>query len=437
MLRSVALTSIIALIVTSCQAGLTLRPAASAPPVTVSPQARPVTPVPTYSPTAPAARAMITLTVWLPDMLVPPGNTQANAVLMQQMNDFAAAHPDIQVQVLVKRAYGAGSILDLMRTAALVAPSILPDVALLDLAEVPEALRLGLLHPLDSVMPEGAPTDLFPFAEAGRSDNRWCAIAYAVDIEHVAYNAAHIHSAPLTWAQVLSAAQPYLFPAGAVGGMPADVLFAQYAAAGGQWTDSAGQPRLDTAALTQMLQQLQDAQRAGAISSDILDIASADDTWLLYIGSPAQMVDVYASRFIQQRTAVPNTMAAPLPGYSETARPIARGWALIMPTHDPAHQPAAAALIAWLAQAESEGAWTRTANLLPARRSAFAYWYPAGSYTAFIRQELERAIPPPSTRIAQAIGPALQKAVAEVLRGQAQPAEAAKTAAASVGRMAR
>jgi hypothetical protein len=44
---------------------------------------------------------------------------------------------------------------------------------------------------------------------------------------------------------------------------------------------------------------------------------------------------------------------------------------------------------------------------------------------------------PPSAQIAQAIGPALQKAVADVLRGQVQPGDAAMTAAASVSRSAR
>lgn len=282
-------------------------------------------------------------------------------------------------------------------------------------------------------MSEEALADLFPFAtEVGRLDNQWLAIAYAVDMEHAAYNSSRFPSPPLTWAQMLSGTLPYLFPAGAVGGMPADTLFVQYAAAGGKWLNAASQPSLDATALTQMLRKFKDAQQIGLISPNVLNLASPDDTWLAYLGSPTQMVDVRASRFIVQHTAISGTLAAPLPGYTEPAQLIARGWALAIPTRDPDRVPLAALLVAWLISAENEGAWTRTANLLPARQAAFNHWYPADSFTAFARQELARAIPPPPARAAEVIGPAIQKAVADVLRGQAQPADAAKLAADNV-----
>jgi len=91
-------------------------------------------------------------------------------------------------------------------------------------------------------------------------------------------------------------------------------------------------------------------------------------------------------------------------------------------------------LIKWLASPENEGAWARSANLLPARYSAFDRWYPLDTYVAFVRQELERAVAPPPAQVMQVVGPAIQKAVADVLRGQAQPTEAATAAVASVAR---
>jgi len=388
------------------------------------------------SPPPLASRAPITLTVWLPDALIPPGNVQASAVLTQQLAAFAATQPNIRVQVMTKRARGPSDILELIQASAPVAPSLLPDVALLDLAQIPAATQSGLLRPLNGLVPDDTFADLFPFAaQAGHPDDRWLAVAYVADMEHLAFDSARISSPPITWAQVLSASQPYLFPAGISGGVVSDALLAQYAAAGGQWMDASGQPSLDAAPLTLMLNQLKAAQQASAISVNVLNFASADDTWQAYLGWPGQMVDVRASRFIAQRAMISGTLAAPLPGYSEgPARLIARGWALVVPTRNTARATAAAALIKWLVSPENEGAWARSANLLPAHRGAFDQGYPPGTDAAFARQELERALAPPPAQVMQVVGPAIQKAVADVLGGQAQSTEAAEAAVASVVR---
>ena len=105
-----------------------------------------------------------------------------------------------------------------------------------------------------------------------------------------------------------------------------------------------------------------------------------------------------------------------------------------MPTRNATRAAAAAALITWLVSPENEGAWARSANLLPAHRGAFDLGYPPGTDAAFARKELERAMAPPPAHVLQVVGPAIQKAVADVLHGQAQPAEAATAAVASVAR---
>jgi len=426
----------LSLLVSGCQVILPPGPSTPTPRPTSTPAGRPATPTPTLAP-ALVPSGPITLTVWLPDSLVSPINVQTNAVLSQQLAAFVATRTDIRVQTQTKLARGTGSLLELIQTAAPVAPSFLPDVALLDLADVPAAAQAGLLQSLNDLVPADVLTDLFPFAEIGSADNRWVAVAYVTDMEHLAYNSVRISSPPITWAQIVPDAQPLLLPAGVSSGMVSDALLAQYAAAGGEWLDTSGQPALSTAALTLMLRQLQDAEQAGWISTSILNFSSADDTWTAYLGSPTQMVVVRASRFVSPRVFASVTLPAPLPGPSEPARSIARGWALVVPTRDPARISAAASLVAWLASPENEAILARVANLLPARRAAYDYWYPSESYTTFARQELERAIPPPPPQAARVIGPAIQKAVADVLGGQLQPADAATAAAATVGRAPR
>jgi ABC-type glycerol-3-phosphate transport system substrate-binding protein len=97
---------------------------------------------------------------------------------------------------------------------------------------------------------------------------------------------------------------------------------------------------------------------------------------MTYLGSPAQLADVRASRFLAQRSVISGTIAASLPGYTEPARPIARGSAFVVPTRDPTRASTAASLVAMLMAAENQGAWTRAANLLPTRQAAFDHWYP-------------------------------------------------------------
>jgi ABC-type glycerol-3-phosphate transport system substrate-binding protein len=420
------------LIVSGCQMILPPGPSTPTPLPTSTPAGRLATPTPTPAP-ALVPSGPITLTVWLPDSLVPLTNVQTNGVLSQQLAAFVATRTDIRVQTQTKLALGTGSLLELIQTAAPVAPSYLPDVALLDLADVPAAAQAGLLRPLNDLVPADVLTNLFPFAQIGRADDQWVAVAYVTDMEHLAYNSIRVSSPPITWAQALPDIQPLLFPAGISNGMVSDALLAQYAAAGGGWLDDSGQPALSTTALTLMLRQLQDAERAGWISTNSLNFSSADDTWTAYLGSPTQMVVVRASRFISPRVFASVTSPAPLPGPNEPARPIARGWALVVPTRDPERISAAASLVAWLASPENEAILARAANLLPSRRAAFDYWYPTEPYTAFARQELERAISPPPPQAVQVIGPAIQKAVSDVLSGRLQPADAATAAAAIVG----
>jgi len=379
-------------------------------------------------------RRPITLTVWLPDALVPSDNSLTAALLSQQINTFIASQPDTRVQMLTKRAQGPGGILELMQTAAPVAPSFLPDVALLDMAKVPVADTSGLIRPLDSLLPDDLLADLFPFAAvAGRSEDKWIAVAYAVDVEHLAYPSARA-SAPITWGQVMSGALPYVFPAGAVDGTSQDALLMQYVAAGGRWLDTSGQPMLEAAPLTQMLRQFKDAQQAGLVPASVLNFNSPDDTWAAYLKAPAQIAHVSASRFLVERSGITGTLTAAPPGYVEPARLVVHGWAFVVVARNPGRVSASAALIKWLVSAENEGALTRSVNLLPVRRSAFDYWYPSDRYTTFLRRELERAIAPPPAPVAQVIGPAIQKAVADVLRGQLQPPEAAMTAVSTVSR---
>ena len=138
------LCALLALTLTGC-AGLSPTPV-SLPP---TPIPSPLQPIVTPTPTPELEPMIVTLELWLPQELAPYGVEPGAALLAQQLDDFSEAYPDLQVDVLVKKARGRGGLLDFLRTARDAAPAVLPDVVVLDAAELETAARSGLIRPLD------------------------------------------------------------------------------------------------------------------------------------------------------------------------------------------------------------------------------------------------------------------------------------------------
>ncbi len=355
-------------------------------------------------------------------------------VLLQQLAAFNASRPDTFVQVRWKKASGPGGLLDLLSTAAPVAPSALPDVAVLSLTEMQTAARLGLLQPLDSWLTTELTEDLFPFAAAvGQLDGKWYGLPWAVDLEHVAYDTQQFTiTLPLTWTQILSQNVPYLFPTGSGSDTLPDAVVAQYLANGGTLTDARGQPMLDEGPLADTLQQLEEAYRAGLIPAEALRATLTYDTWPLLKTRQVPLANVRASQYL----AVENSLAwlgyAALPARSGAARPIARGWAVVLVSPDPTRRPRAASLGLWLLAADHNAAWTQSADLLPARRHALERWGRTDPYVQFLRQELDHAVAPPPANVLNTVAPVFQRALADVLSGKATPQTAAAAAVAQL-----
>lgn len=96
---------------------------------------------------------MVTLTLWIPEELSPYSDQAGADLLASRLADFGAAYPDLQVQTIVKKSHGRGGLLDFLRTASVAAPFVLPDLVVLDEADLQVAARSGLLQPLDGLIP--------------------------------------------------------------------------------------------------------------------------------------------------------------------------------------------------------------------------------------------------------------------------------------------
>ncbi|HID88284.1 MAG TPA: hypothetical protein EYP52_01040, partial [Anaerolineae bacterium] len=126
----------------------------------------PTSPLPTVAPTAVPVlpRPLVTtLVLWVPEELSPYADTEAASLLAQRLEAFNQGQADLQVETLVKKAHGRGALLDFLRTASVAAPSVLPDLILLDVEDLRVAAQAGLLQPLDGLLPTGLAEDQYPF----------------------------------------------------------------------------------------------------------------------------------------------------------------------------------------------------------------------------------------------------------------------------------
>ncbi len=387
---------------------------------------------PTPTP-VPAQARPITLTLWLPASFA---ENPARDILAQQIDDFATTTDGAPVEVLLKNDRGPGGLLDLLKSASPVAPRVLPDALMLDTADLEAAARLGLLQPIGSLLPTDVISDQFPFArDLGTINGTLYGLIDAADLEHAIFNDKLMPVVPARWSQVLTSTKPvvYVFAVQDTSGGVSDAVLADYFALGGSVNDSAGQPILEQGVLTQLLDLYRLAQRKNVLPENILDLNDSNEAWNTFRASGAALTRIRASIYISVHHTLPSIQFAALPAADGSAAPIAHGWALAIVTRDARRQASAARLIQWLTSPPNNGAWTQAAALLPARASSFTQWDQSDPYTGFVHDQLQQARAAPPMSIMNVIGPALRKAIDDVLSGRATPDAAALLAVTTVG----
>jgi len=156
----------------------------------------------------------ITLTLWTAEDLA-PGTTAAGRILRNQFDAFTAANPNIHIDIVLKKPYGKGGLLDFLTTTSAVVPDQLPDFAVLDIAQVPQAADAGILQPLDPLLRADMKGDFFPFAyQASQYRGKWIAVPFTADVEHLVYNKAVVKRVPQTWDDAVKQKNTLLLPVG-------------------------------------------------------------------------------------------------------------------------------------------------------------------------------------------------------------------------------
>jgi len=374
-------------------------------------------PMPSPSPYTPPSA--ITLTLWTTEAFLPSPDSPTGEAMEGIYRGFREAHPDIAIDFVPKRPYGKGGILDFLLTASAVAPQTLPDLVTIDLSQVDLLLGREILQPWDGLIPAEVADDLLPrIRQAALKGGQLIAFPFQVDIEHLVYSPSLIDSPPRTWDELRSQEAPYAFPAGGEEGAVNNSFLIQYLALGGFLADEEGNPDLDGALLTQVLEFYKEGYELGYISPSVLNLKSLDDSWVLFKEGTVAMANVSSQNFLREETGF---AYAPLPTKNGAQATMARPWAFLLLTANPRRQEAAAEFVKWFLTPESLTAWAKASGHLPPSRSALRLAVEDAAYRLFVLRQMEAAYFRPSN---EEITTALQQAVVDVLSGNATPQEA-------------
>jgi ABC-type glycerol-3-phosphate transport system substrate-binding protein len=374
----------------------------------------------------------VVLAVWAAGPHVPSADTPGGQELLAQLASFDETHPDIRVEVNVKAISGPGSTIAYLRSAPPVAPSILPDVALMDRDTLVQAFQEGLIVPVDSVLaPEDMPA-LYPVAvDLARVGDQVAGMPYVLQVQHVAYRQSLFTDPPGSYDRILNSPVPFVFPAGTLADVNRTTL-AQYLAAGGRLVDDAGQPTLDPLVLAGVLQFYADARAAGIIDAALFQLTDPAESWQLYRERQAALASVLSTAYLAERDVLHNTGLTWIPTPDGEPFALATGWFWVITTRDEDRQAAAAALISFLMGPINQGSYTRAAGWLPANSGALVIWGDDDPYAEFADRLLLAAAPLPDPAIRAQAGAAIQDALEEVLLNNIQPISAANSAVQQV-----
>ncbi len=398
-------------------------------PTQTAPAATPTT-APSPAPTLIAQeRPMMTLALWLPEPLAPLDNARAAALRAAWQESFAVLEPDVQVSIRVRRAADAGGILATLRSASLVAPGALPDLALLRRADLTTAVAAGLIQPLPSTI-SAIDDDLHPAVIAlGTVDGVRYGLPYTLDALHLAYlPETDAPPTTLSWRfeDVLAREQHFIFPAGRAAPLN-DTLLAQYRAASAIYAGNG--LSFDPDGLRTVLTFYDAAADSGIIPPEVPTYSASGD-YLTRITGEERAVGVMSSApFLAQRAQGVALAFAPLPTHDGSLTTIIDGWMWVLTTTDSARQANALRWLDWIYEIERHNDYVETIAMLPSGRSGLRQ-YVDTDYALFVETLLDRASLPLSEAGAGALARAMQSALIAVLQGQRSAVQAVDDVAA-------
>jgi ABC-type glycerol-3-phosphate transport system substrate-binding protein len=387
---------------------------------------------PTVSTNGVVTDTTITLRIWTIEGISPETPGEAGSFVSNSLRVFERVNPNVKIEVALKKPSGKGGMLDFLRTARDVAPTIMPDVAILNTTDLNQAFTNGLIQPLDGRLDRSLVQDLIPAArKMGTVDNKLVGVPLGLDMEHTVYNTRTFTAPLVLWSDVLSSNTKYLFPAKGVNGLVNDTTLSFYFSAGGKLLNDEGHPQIDERVLRSVLDFYRQAVSQTVIApAVVLNASTPEELWPTYLEAKAGMAQISVRQLLTDRELLKNTSFAPLPVPQAGDAPvlITHSWALVLVTDQAERQKVALDLIQLFMSTENNADWNTINKSIPTRQTAYKQVAGNDPYWAFLSDQLKTAQAQPGFVGYDQIGRIIQQAVQQVLNGEATPDQATATA---------
>lgn len=409
------------LIVSACEATNGTLPPALPQPTTLSTTVAPQTPVATL-PEAQSTLPDRQLLLWAPPFFADLVQSDATTAMTDIYAQFERAHPGVHVEIQLKNESGEASMLNYLRSAERLAPTILPDLILLESQQLWQVADLELTQPITITQLPNV-DDLFPFTLVATTyEGELIGIPYATDLLHLVYHKEGIETPPSSWRELVALGLPYSFIIGKNEGL-ASALFAQYLSAGGFAQESMSN---NPEALRLLFTFAAEAKAAGVITEETLTLSSLEQIWERFTSESQGLANTSTRLMLSQLDGLTgrNIGYAHLPTSSGGVQTVAQVWAFAIITTDPEQARLALDLIDLLREPAVHSAWGRQVNYIPAGLDAFEQWRTPSDYYDFLRDELAAAVPLPNGWRYMDFNKRLQQGYEKVVRGEMTPEEA-------------
>ena len=390
-------------------------------------QANPPDATQTLSPTqtqlAPLTAPIQELIVWLPPELTAEIDDPAGTILTERLDLFEMDHPGVEIKIREK-ASETGAMLEALEATVSAAPSIFPDLVVLDPAGLITAALKGMIQPLEGLLPPPVQPQWYGFASAAsRVDGVFYGLPLVSEADVFAYRVTAYESPPLLWTDILSSPDAILLP---LSDPLASFTMAQYLALEGQIVNGSGKPTLDAAVLAEVLEFYLNAVRANRLSTSSFQFSSRSETWTALLENSTRAAPAPLSGFLKDFTPTRHAAIA-LPTREGEGVSFTQPWSFALTTADPARMALAGDLLEWLLEPAFLGAWSYALGYLPSTAEALSTW-PEGPEAALASELVASGRPYPDQEFMLILSPLVQSAIDEVLRSGISPAQAAQNA---------
>jgi len=347
----------------------------------------------------------VVLTVWMPDTFPGHSISWSQKMLEDQILLFVSSHPGVEVDLRFKNIQTSQGMTELLSTTYLVAPSLLPDLALLTQSEMESAAIKGMIIPMDGLGEVAAKNKLLPpFLAPSMIQGSSFALPAAGDALLL------LSEYPLPGENSWQSIQTYgNRVAAGLNDVDGTLFIALYLSMGGSLLDSDNRPYIDPVILKEVLTSIRQMWNSHTFTETSLHSGWMEGAQTFNAGEVASQVNWYSLLGDQQPERL---QINSLPGISATPATLATGWYWAAANTNPLHFEARRALLEALTDPTFASPWSMGSGYLPVSDQG---WPVLPEEQAALTAILAAARSLPDSSLLATVGPVFREAALSAL----------------------